>query len=240
MSTMTPPRRTARSRIGWTWLLLSSLAVVAFAVTPYFTQSLAELAASDTGLASGYEDRPLPLLIVFYTHVVFGGLALLLSPFQFWAGLRERYPRIHRTVGRIYLVAVAIGGVAAVALAPFNTAGFVGFFGFGALGVFWLYASWRGYRAIRAGERNIHRAWMMRSFALTYAAVTLRLWLGLLIAVQLPFAGSAPDVDAMFRNAYAAVPFMCWLPNIVVAELIIRRAGLPTILAPRAAGAGRR
>ncbi|WP_329246140.1 hypothetical protein [Actinoallomurus sp. NBC_01490] len=59
---------------------------------------------------------------------------------------------------------------------------------------------------------------MVRSFALTYAAVTLRLWLVALIFVQLPFL-SGPDPAQIARdNAYAAVPFLSWLPNLVIAE----------------------
>ena len=66
---------------------------------------------------------------------------------------------------------------------------------------------------------------MIRSFALTFAAPTLRLWLGTLIAVQL-LAGRT-DFEQFFDDAYAVVPFMCWLPNIVVAEIMIYRRNLP-------------
>jgi hypothetical protein len=73
-----------------------------------------------------------------------------------------------------------------------------------------------------------HQAWMIRSFALTFAAPTLRLWLGALIGVQLlADGGSGADIERMFDNAYTVLPFLCWLPNIVVAELLIRRRNLP-------------
>jgi uncharacterized membrane protein len=136
---------------------------------------------------------------------------------------------VHRWTGRIGLVAIAIAGAAGLVLAPFNSAGIVGFFGFGALAVLWVVSGWRGYRAIRRGDVPSHRAWMMRTFALTYAAVTLRVWIPLLILVQVPLAGPGGfDGDAAFANAYAAVPFLAWLPNLVVAEWLIRRRGLPS------------
>jgi hypothetical protein len=53
-----------------------------------------------------------------------------------------------------------------------------------------------------------------------------------LVAVQLPFVGGSftPEAFAqVFANAYGAVPFLCWLPNIVIAEWILRRRGLPGI-----------
>lgn len=63
--------------------------------------------------------------------------------------------------------------------------------------------------------------------ASTYAAVTLRLWVGVLVAVQLPFAALDADPVAIFDAAYAPVAFLCWLPNVVVAEWLIARRGPP-------------
>jgi uncharacterized membrane protein len=217
------------TRVAWTWVLLSSFGIAAFAVVPYLTASLRELADSPTaGLAAGYVAQPWPIQLAFCAHVVAGGLALVLGPLQFWRGLRERRPRVHRWVGRVSLLAVGVGGVAGLVIAPVNDAGLVGLFGFGALGVLWLTTGWLGYRAIRRRDVASHRAWMMRNFALTYAAVTLRLWLPVLILLQLPFATGGFEFDAAFANAYAAVPFLCWLPNLVVAEWLVGRRGLPT------------
>jgi hypothetical protein len=62
------------------------------------------------------------------------------------------------------MAAHAFGGLAA-------RLGFVGL----ALG--WLYTGLRAYLAMRARNVVSHRRWMVRDFALTFAAVTLRLWL---------------------------------------------------------------
>ena len=208
--------------------MLSSLAIAVYAVVPYLTASLAELSDSGAaGLAGNYEDRPLVVQAAFYAHVVAGGLALIAGPFPFWRGLRDRHRSVHRWIGRTYLAAIAIAGVSGLVMAPFNSAGLVGFFGFGTLAVLWLATGWLAYRAIRRRDVANHRAWMMRNFALTYAAVTLRLWLGVLIAVQL-LPGGDIDFGDVFDNAYAAVPFLAWLPNLVVAEWLIRRRGLPS------------
>jgi uncharacterized membrane protein len=221
-----PARRTG-TRIGWTWIALSSLAIAVYAVVPYLTASLAELSESGAGLAGTYEPLPIAVQAAFYAHIVAGGVAIIAGPFQFWRGLRDRHRSVHRAIGRTYLTAVAIAGVAALVMAPFNDAGLVGFFGFGTLAVLWLVTAWRAYRSIRLGDVSSHRAWMMRNFALTYAAVTLRLWIGVLIGVQL-IPGGDVDFGAVFENAYAAVPFLAWLPNLVVAEWLIRRRGLPS------------
>ncbi len=49
-------------------------------------------------------------------------------------------------------------------------------------------------------------------FAMTYAAVTLRLWLIALI----PLLGNFP-------SAHALVPFLSWVPNLIVVEPLLRR-----------------
>jgi uncharacterized membrane protein len=228
-----PPAR--RSRAGWTAVALLAVAIVAAAVTPYLLQSLPALADEGAGLAGNYAERPAVVQVIFYAHIAAGSVALLLGPLQFWRGLRERHARVHRWTGRAYLVGVAVGGLAGLALAPFSQAGWVGFFGFGTLAALWLVTGWRAYRSIRAGDVAGHQAWMIRNFALTFAAVTLRIWLPLMITAPL-LTGAPFDVDAAFANAYAAVPFLCWLPNLVVAEWLIRRRGLPSYRISRSIG----
>jgi hypothetical protein len=56
-----------------------------------------------------------------------------------------------------------------------------------------------------------HRAWMIRSFALTFAAVTLRIYLPILEQLPVPF-----------EDGYRAISFLCWVPNLLAAELYLR------------------
>ena len=65
---------------------------------------------------------------------------------------------------------------------------------------------------IRQGDRAAHRRWMIRSFALTLAAVTLRLYLPASLAAGLPF-----------ETAYPAIAWLCWVPNLIVAEVVVLR-----------------
>lgn len=171
--------------------------------------------------------------MTFYLHIGFAGLSSALGPWQFSKRLRSRRPRVHRGVGRAYLVSVALGAVSALVMSMFSSVGLLGFFGFGSLAGLWGWTAWRGYRAIRERDLPGRQAWMIRNFALTYAAVTLRAWFGVLVLAQVPFAQGADPFPAVLAQAYAPLPFLCWLPNLVIAEWMIRRRGLP---APHLAG----
>ena len=237
----TPPVRAARAsaspvrrRVGFIWVALSSLAIVGFSLSTYTAGTIASLAADRVALAPHYSTLPEFFHVVLYVHIFGASLALLLGPLQFATALRSRFTTVHRWTGRVYIVAVLVAGTAGLVLAPVNEAGFVGFFGFGGLAVIWLVSAVQAYRTARAGDFRAHRAWMIGNFAMTYAAVTLRIWLGVLVMVHLAVGLEGAQA---FTNAYAAVPFLAWLPNIVIAEIMIARRGLPGL---RWSGAGRR
>jgi hypothetical protein len=80
------------------------------------------------------------------------------------------------------------------------------------MAVMWLFTGLMAYLWIRRGQVQAHREWMVRNFALTFAAVTVRTWLFV-------FLWLTPDLKA----AYIAAAWFCWAPNLIVAELIIAR-----------------
>ena len=228
-----PRRGSGRRKIPWLVILLTSLVIAVYSPSQYMTGTLRSL--GDTGLAGTYAERPVAVQVAFYAHIVFAGLALLVGGFQFSRRLRRKSLTAHRWVGRTYVFSVYVGGAAAFVMSFFSSVAFLGFFGFGTLAVLWVWTTHRGLRSAREHDLASHQAWMIRSFALSYAAPTLRIWLVVLVLVQLPF-GLPGDVVA--SNAYAPVPFLCWLPNIVVAEFIIHRRGLPSFISAPTSRAG--
>ena len=140
-------------------------------------------------------------------HLGGGLVALGVGPWQFSTRLRTRRLALHRWMGRAYVVAVIVGGAGGLVLSRTSQEGIVTHLGFGTLGALWIYATLRAYAAIRRGDDVSHRAWMTRSFALTFAAVTLRIILPLELAFGLPY-----------HTAYQIVSWACWVPNLLVAE----------------------
>ena len=140
-------------------------------------------------------------------HVAGAATALLVGSFQFLGGLRARRPGLHRALGRIYVAGCLAGGVGGLVLAFGSTAGPIATAGFGLLAVAWMVTTAQAWRLAMARRIAEHRTWMIRSFALTFAAVTLRLYL--------PLAAMS---GAHFFDAYRAISFLCWVPNLVLAE----------------------
>jgi uncharacterized membrane protein len=218
--------RSARRVSGWfVFLALTSVAIAVYAPFPYLTTSLSSLGADpDAGLAANYVSRPALIQLALYVHMVAGGLALGLSPLQLAARVRARAPRLHRFVGRVVIGAMTVGGLSGMVLSTVNAAGLVGTAGFGLLGALWVVFPVLGLLAIRRRDVRAHRRWMVRGFALTYAGVMLRVWLLLLLNAQ--GVAGVPEGVA-FERAYALMPFLCWVPNLLVAELYLRRRGRP-------------
>ncbi|WP_331747930.1 DUF2306 domain-containing protein [Streptomyces chartreusis] len=222
-------KRKPKGRWSWAWVVFSSVAIAAYFSGQYAQGTLDELSRNEAGLASAYADQPIVVQLTFYVHVVSAGLALALGPWQFSERLRARRWALHRWLGRVYFVSVAFASLSGLIMSPFNSVGMAGFFGFSALAVLWGWTGWKAYRAIRERDIRSHQAWVIRNFALTYAAVTLRLWFGVLTLVQVPFMDSGDSVESIMDNAYLPLSFLCWLPNLVVAEFMIRRRGLPAL-----------
>lgn len=147
-----------------------------------------------------------------YAHVFASILALAIGPFQFLARIREKHIRLHRWMGRVYLgVGVLVGGVAGLYMSQFAHGGPLGQLGFGALALAWLYTGARAFDAVRRGEITDHRRWMIRNYALAFAAVTLRIYLP-----------ASMLAGADFALAYGIIAWACWLPNLVFAEWLLR------------------
>lgn len=145
-------------------------------------------------------------------HAGAAATALLIGPFQFLQGIRRRWPIVHRWIGRIYVTGCLIGGAAALVLAAGISSGPFASVGFATLGVLWIYVSIQGWITARKRRFQEHRRWMIRSFALTFAAVTLRLDLAVILSL---------DLD--FLSAYRVIAWLSWVPNAICAELYLAK-----------------
>ncbi|MBV1900222.1 MAG: DUF2306 domain-containing protein [Kordiimonadaceae bacterium] len=188
--------------------LTISLTVLAVAIAGYaLAMVFAVDLSNNIAVGNHFHDRPIAL----YAHLFFGALALLIGPFQFSEKLRNSRKTLHRWMGRSYVVFCLSSGVAGFFMALSSTT-IDARTGFAVLAVAWIYTTVQAYRKARARDFAAHKNWMIRSFALTCAAITLRI----LLPVQL--IGGVP-----FETAYIIISWACWVPNLMLAEWLVRR-----------------
>lgn len=154
---------------------------------------------------------------LFKQHILLGGIALLTGWSQFNKNIRNKRLRIHRTLGKIYVISCLLSGSAGLYLAMFANGGIVSILGFGGLALSWLLSTSMAYIHIRNKKIDNHEKWMVRSYALTFAAVMLRLLIPTFAALGFEFI-----------SAYRIISWLCWVPNILVAEWIISRRKVAT------------
>ncbi len=151
----------------------------------------------------------------FYVHIIFGGLALLTGWVQFSSGIRRKSPAFHRQTGKVYVLSVLISALAGFYIAFHATAGPPAALGFMSLSAVWFYTTLTAYTRIRNGQVRQHQTRMIYSYACCFAAVTLRLWMPVLVAVF-----------GKFETAYIVVAWWCWVPNLAVAWLLTRQPAM--------------
>ena len=191
--------------LGWTSLVILAAGVAGYALVGVGVGIEKALPS----MAYHLPERKLFALM----HFGIGGLVLLIGPLQFVPVLRTKYPAAHRFTGRLYVAGCILSGIAGFALAQFSFGGPVARLGFSLLAIAWIVTTSMAF--VRARQRAFlaHKMWMIRSYALTLAAVTLRLYLPLTTGVM--------GIDIMV--AYPVIAFVCWVPNAIVAEWIVRR-----------------
>jgi uncharacterized membrane protein len=180
-------------------LLIAAYAIETYGVGPGAVRLHPEMRAN-------FESHPIGI----GTHVFAAALALLLGPFQFSSRLRSRWPVLHRWTGRVYLgVAVLVGGLAGLYMSQFAFGGIWSKLGFACLAIAWLFTGTQAYLSARARDFTAHRRWMIRNYSLSFAAVTLRLYLPPVFILQIPF-----------ELAYPVIAWVCWVPNLLVGQLL--------------------
>ena len=141
-----------------------------------------------------------------YLHFSLGPLALIVGAFQFVPQIRQRWPRVHRAFGKIYVLSCVLAGAAGFLLAVNTEAGPLAASGFGTLAALWISMSLGALAFARVGRFDLHMRWMVRSYALTYGAVTLRL--------MMPISEGLLGLE----GAYPYIAWLCWTTNLAAVE----------------------
>lgn len=158
--------------------------------------------------------------IAFFIHVYASMWVLLAGFTQFSSRLQRASPKWHRLLGYVYVVNILlVTGPAGLLMGFYANGGFSSRLGFVLLAALWIYFTFRAWRCSRTGDYAAHRRHMIRSYALTLSAITLRIWKYVLTNLyHLDPSWVFPPMDV-----YRAVAWAGWGVNLLVAEWMIRR-----------------
>lgn len=192
---------------SWNWKVIAILSTV---IGVGSIRYLAGVAVVPPPLQPNFLDHQAGFLL----HISLGTIALVTGPWQFHYRLRTARPRVHRTLGWIYVLACIFGGLAGLSIAGGSNGGPIAAVGFGILAVLWITITASALVAAVRRKFDLHRRLMIVSFALTFAGVTLRLYLPLAL------------IDlTRFSEVYAWIAWACWVPNLAVGLWLARQIG---------------
>jgi uncharacterized membrane protein len=151
-------------------------------------------------------------LFAFYTHVFSSILVLLAGFTQFSQSFHKKYRSLHKKLGYVYVINILmVTGPSSLLMGFYANGGLTSRIAFVLLSILWMYFTAMAlYKAIKK-DFNAHRIFMIRSFALTLSAITLRIWKVILAATI--------DIGPMDR--YRIIAWLGWVLNLIIAEYII-------------------
>lgn len=152
--------------------------------------------------------------VAFYVHVFSSILALGAGFTQFSNYLLKNYKTLHKAIGKLYVVNILFINFPAGMVLAVNANGLLPTkIAFVVLDCLWFYFTYRAYTAIRKKNIVEHKQFMIRSYALTFSAISLRSWKIIL--------SSTTYLDPL--TIYMIEAWMGFVPNLIFAEWLIRR-----------------
>ena len=145
-------------------------------------------------------------------HITSGIVALLAGPVQLWLGFADRRVEVHRRLGVIYVSAVVVSSIAAYYLAWNTSGGWVFGSGLAGLATAWLITTGMAWLAIRRHLFEQHKEWMVRSYVVTTAFVSFRIF-----QEVLQRAGVGTTLEQLAISAW-----FCWSVPLLITEAVLQ------------------
>lgn len=150
----------------------------------------------------------------FYTHVCTAILALPAGFTQFNSRLLKKYPHLHRAIGYVYVISIlGLAAPSGFLIGSVANGGLFAIISFELLALGWFYFTCQAVRLAVQKKFDAHRDFMLRSFALTCSALTLRFWKVILVYLFHPNP----------MDLYQLIAWLGWVPNLLLVEFIIYR-----------------
>jgi hypothetical protein len=148
----------------------------------------------------------------FFIHVFTSTFLLLAGFTQFYNPLKK-FSKLHRQLGKLYIFILLIfSAPAGLVMSLYANGGLLSQIAFTLLSVLWIFFTFKAYTAILKRDFILHGNFMIRSYALTLSALTLRAWKYIIVLLFHPHP----------MDVYMLVAWLGWVPNLLIAEWLIR------------------
>ncbi len=156
--------------------------------------------------------------IGFYTHIIFGGLSLLIGWTQFIPKWRNINLKRRRNIGKLYIILLFLSSLTGIGIATKHNGGISTAMGFVSVGFIWFLTTFLAFTSIKKRDFAMHQKMMIYSYDACFSAVILRSYL--------------PTLQGIFQDfiiAYRIVAWLCWIPNIIFAYIITKNIKTSTL-----------
>jgi hypothetical protein len=196
-------------------LLIVAASILAFAclmgtkIIPYFSfNPLHGFLGTKTDAVL---DKPL-FQVSFYIHIASSWFAMTTGALQLIPALYRRLPLLHRWLGLVYvLVILVLACPSGLGLAIYANGGLAARVGFTFQCIVWWLFTWQAWQYARQKQWEKHANAMLRSLAVTTAAMSLRTESYILFY----YLGTKPI------ETYLTVTWLSWVGNLFVADVLI-------------------
>lgn len=156
-------------------------------------------------------------VLMIRIHIVLAIISLITGPLGVVKRLRVKSMRFHRWNGRLYVLSILLNFVPGVYVSFFATGGWLSTLGFLILNALWLGTTILGYWYIKRRDVILHRQWIVRSFFLSFANMTIYI----IVAI------SHNLINLPYETSYTIAVWLCWILNLILAEFVIRSKRFP-------------
>lgn len=148
----------------------------------------------------------------FYIHITSSLVVIVAGVLQFFPSVLRRWPRFHRIAGMIYLGSILLlAAPSGLVLGFYANGGLSSKTGFVLQSIVWWVLTYLAWHEIRCKRYVMHSEMMIRSFAITLAAMSLRTE----SYVMYYFFETKPI------ETYLTVTWLSWVGNLLIAEALI-------------------
>ncbi|MEK4905831.1 DUF2306 domain-containing protein [Niallia sp. FSL M8-0099] len=152
-------------------------------------------------------------IVMIRIHILLAIIALFTGPLGVIKRIRIKSIKFHRWNGRLYVLSIILNFIPGVYVSFFATGGWLSTIGFLILNTLWLSTTILGFWYIKRKKVILHSQWIMRSFFLSFANMT--------IYIIVAITHNALNIS--YGNAYTISVWLCWILNLLIAEITIKK-----------------